>query len=40
MRAIIRDVYQGQKWYDKVDAMKPNQVIAVYMSFKKRGLVA
>ncbi len=39
MREIIREVYTTYTWHQKVKKMPPKQVIAVYMSFKKRKLI-
>jgi hypothetical protein len=42
MRKAIHDVYYSgkpNKWTAKVARMSDNQVLAVYLSFKKRGLV-
>lgn len=39
MRQIIQNVYTTYSWKIKVCKMPPQQVIAVYMSFKKRGLI-
>jgi len=39
MRDAIRQVYDTDTWRYKVSKMKEGQVIAVYFSFKKRGLV-
>lgn len=39
MRDIIRKVYNTDTWRYKVDHMKDGQVIAVYYSFLRRGLV-
>lgn len=33
MRAAIREVYPGKKWYDKVDRMKDDQVLVIYKRF-------
>ena len=39
MRSTIRKVYDTDTWRYKVDHMKDGQVIAVYYSFLRRGLV-
>lgn len=39
MRAIIREVYCTNSWKAKVDKMPAKQVCAVYLSFKRRGLI-
>ena len=40
MRAEIRNVYKTDTWKWKVDRMPNKQVLAVYLSFKRRGKVA
>lgn len=37
MRAMIRDVYCTDTWHDRVDCMSNEQVVAVYLKFKKQG---
>lgn len=42
MRKAIHEVYyfgRSNKWTSKVAAMPDKQVVAVYLSFRKRGLV-
>lgn len=39
MREIIREVYTTYTWHQKVNKMSSKQVVAVYMSFKKRKLI-
>lgn len=38
MRAIISKPY-GWGWKQKVDKMPPSQVQAIYIDFKRRGLI-
>lgn len=38
MRSAIFDVYSGYSWKDRVRNMADNQVIAVYYSFRERGV--
>lgn len=39
MRNIISQVYKGFKWKCKVDKMSDQQVTAIYLSFKRKGVV-
>lgn len=38
MREKIADVYNGQKWKDKVAKMEDDQVTAIYLSFLEKGV--
>jgi len=40
MRKALESAYPGTGWIEKVKRMHENQVVAVYLSFKKRGLVS
>lgn len=37
MRAYISKQYPGMKWKTNVSKMRPDQVIAIYCSFKERN---
>jgi hypothetical protein len=37
MRDAIRGVYHTESWNEKVDNMLDEQVVAVYLKFKKQG---
>lgn len=37
MRDAIRGVYHTESWNEKVDSMLNEQVVAVYLKFKKQG---
>lgn len=39
MRKRIRKVYQSATWQERVDQMPEEQVIAIFYSFLRRGLV-
>lgn len=39
MRAYISKQYPGMKWKARVANMRPDQVIAIYNSFKERNKV-
>lgn len=36
-REAIKTVYSSQSWRDKVDAMSPEQITAVYLRFVREG---
>ena len=38
MRSEIAKVYSGDGWKNKVKKMPENQVVAVYLNFKKTGM--
>lgn len=42
LREVLKEVpkyYKNKNWQRKVDKMTDSQVIAVYLSFRKRGLI-
>ena len=38
-RTAISKVYPTEKWKNKVENMPEDQVIAIYLTFQKRGLL-
>lgn len=40
MKELVKKVYpNSQSWSKKVDKMDEQQLIAIYLSFQKRGLI-
>lgn len=38
-RQAVADAYPGPRWAKKVEAMSDEQVVAVYLRLKKKGIV-
>jgi hypothetical protein len=39
IRLLVYSIYPGKAWKKKIDGMSDSQVQAIYLNFKKRGVL-